>query len=276
MSWDKKYVGYIEATDCDFIETLTEEDTPNKVIPLNRCIHGKRPASCPVCDGSDLCHHGRFRCICRDCDGQRICVHKRRKTRCKMCGGSQLCKSVWCETRANPKYERFCVPCFVNNPENHGKIEMRNYKTKETAVVDKLKSELPEYTWRIDKKVEGGCSKRRPDVLLDLGSHVLIIEIDENRHIHYECSCENKRVMEISQDIGHRPLVIIRFNPDDYVSISGEIVKSCWRLTKLGVLQIVKGKMDEWNERIEILLCQVKYWIKNVPSKTVEMVELFY
>ncbi len=27
--------------------------------------------------------------------------------------------------------------------------------------------------------VEGGCSKRRPDLLFDMGSHVVVVEVDE-------------------------------------------------------------------------------------------------
>ena len=60
------------------------------------------------------------------------------------------------------------------------------------------------------------CSKRRPDLFLDLGYQILIIEIDENQHLDYDCSCENKRIMELSQDVGHKPIVFIRFNPDEY------------------------------------------------------------
>jgi hypothetical protein len=45
----------------------------------------------------------------------------------------------------------------------------------------------------------------------------LIIEVDENKHDNYDCSCENKRIMLISQDLGHRPVVLLRFNPDGYL-----------------------------------------------------------
>jgi len=48
--------------------------------------------------------------------------------------------------------------------------------------------------------------------MCDLGTHILIVEIDENAHAVYDCSCENKRLMELSQDVGHRPIVFIRFN----------------------------------------------------------------
>ena len=50
-----------------------------------------------------------------------------------------------------------------------------------------------------------------------------IVEIDENQHIEYDCSCENKRIMELSQDVGHRPIIFIRFNPDDYLNYENKI-----------------------------------------------------
>jgi hypothetical protein len=65
-----------------------------------------------------------------------------------------------------------------------------------------------------DKIVEGGCSRRRPDVRIDMGSHIIIVECDEDQHKGY--SCENKRMMEIFQNCGNRPIVFIRFNPDSY------------------------------------------------------------
>ena len=54
--------------------------------------------------------------------------------------------------------------------------------------------------------------------------HVVIIEVDENRHSGY--SCENIRTMEIFQDIGCRPCVFIRFNPDSYTTSNGKKIKS--------------------------------------------------
>jgi len=168
------------------------------------------------------------------------------------------------------------VACFVNNPENHHKPEIRNYKTKEKDVVDRITQTFTSFTWVADKKVQDGCSRRRPDLLLDMGSHIIIVEVDENKHTDYDCSCENKRLMELSQDLQHRPIVFIRFNPDDYTNQDGILVKSCWKLNKLGVMQITKTKQKEWEERIETLKHQIQYWIDNTTEKTIEIIELFY
>ena len=110
--------------------------------------------------------------------------------------------------------------------------------------------------------------------MLDLGSHVLIVEVDESKHNSYECSCENKRLMEISQDVGHRPIVMIRFNPDAYIGENGKKISSCWKLTKLGVMTVAKIK--ECEHRIKCLKDQIQYWADNPTDKTVEVVQLFY
>ena len=153
----------------------------------------------------------------------------------------------------------------------------RNYKTKETAVAEHIKTKYSQFEWITDKKVQDGCSRRRPDLLLDLGYQVIIIEIDENQHTDYDCSCENKRTMQLSQDVGHRAIVFIRFNPDDYMD-GGKKVGSCWGLNKLGICNVKKTKKKEWEERLHALSSQVDYWIdeKNKTDKTVEVVQLFY
>ena len=240
------------------------------------CEHGKRKSFCKECGGSQICEHGKQKSICKECGGSQICEHGKLKSYCKICDGKYLCKNEWCETSGNIKYEGYCMPCFVNNPENQNKPAMRNYKTKEKDVVDRVKQTFPNFTWINDKRVQDGCSRRRPDLLLDMGSHIIIVEIDENKHTEYDCSCENKRLMELSQDLQHRPIIFIRFNPDDYTNQDNLLVKSCWKLNNLGVLQIIKKKETEWEERIESLNQQIQYWIDNPTKKTIEIVELFY
>jgi len=171
-----------------------------------------------------------------------------------------------CNTRCNnDKYDGYCLRCFMYLFPD--KPVSRNYKTKEFAVVEYVTTEFPDVDWVADKIVNGGCSKRRPDLLLDLGYQVIIIEVDENQHTDYDCSCENKRIMELSQDAGHRPIVFIRFNPDNYVNSDGSKITSCWG---------TNGK--EWIQRLNCLKESINYWInpENKTNKTVETIQLFY
>ena len=189
--------------------------------------------------------------------------------------GHKLCNSTWCYTRANGKYDNYCLYCYMNLFPD--KPVSRNYKTKEYAVVEFVKNTFPDYPWVADKTISGGCSKRRPDLVLDLGYQVIMIEVDENQHIDYDCSCENKRLMELSQDVGHRPIVFIRFNPDNYVQ-GEKKVTSCWGLNKVGICTVKKSKNKEWETRLSKLKDQITYWLDegNMTNKTVEVIQLFY
>jgi hypothetical protein len=189
---------------------------------------------------------------------------------------SKTCKSEWCNTRAKDKYDGYCMYCYMNLFPD--KPLYRNYKTKERSVVEFVTTKFPDFTWIADKHVSGGCSKRRPDLLLDLGDQIIIVEIDENQHTDYDCSCENKRIMELSQDVGHRPIVFIRFNPDDYTHENGKNISSCWGQDGNGICVIKKSKKVEWETRLQQLNYQIQYWsnASHRTNKTVEVVQLFY
>jgi hypothetical protein len=188
---------------------------------------------------------------------------------------SKTCKTYLCSTQVQEKYDGYCLFCYMNLFPD--KPVSRNYKTKEYSVVDHVKTTFPELSWVADKIIAGGCSKRRPDLLLDLGYQIIIIEIDENQHIDYDCSCENKRIMELSQDLGHRPIVFIRFNPDDYTK-NGKTIPSCWGVNDKGICVVKKSKTSEWVRRLNTLETQIQYWVNpnNKTNKTIESIQLFY
>ena len=239
------------------------------------CEHGKVRSRCKECGGSSICEHGKVKTRCKECGGSAFCEHGKQKARCRDCGGSALCRNSWCNTHATKKYENYCLHCYIHMFPD--KPVARNYKNKEASVSEYIKSKYSQFEWITDKKVQDGCSRRRPDLLLDLGYQVIIIEIDENQHIRYDSTCENKRTMELSQDVGHRPIVFIRFNPDDYMN-GGNKITSCWGLTKQGICTVKKTKNIEWEERLNALSTQIDYWIdeNNKTDKTVEIVQLFY
>ena len=189
----------------------------------------------------------------------------------------KTCKTHLCNIRVKDKYDGYCLRCYIHLfPDNPN---ARNYKTKEKNVTDFITINFQNLNWIIDKKVQDGCSKRRPDLLLDLGYQIIIIEIDENQHADYDCSCENKRIMELSKDVGHRPIIFIRFNPDDYKNINNENITSCFGIdNRSGVLIVKKSKQKEWNERLNVLKNVIEYWINpaNKTDKMIEIIQLFY
>jgi hypothetical protein len=185
------------------------------------------------------------------------------------------CKTPLCETKANKNYEGFCLRCYVHT--NPDKPIKRNYKTKEQNVSNYIKNEFQNLTIITDKIIQDGCSKKRPDIQIDLGYQIIIVEIDENQHKNYDCSCQNKRLMELSQDYNHRPIIFIRFNPDHYIS-DGIKIQSCWKILKSGIITINKTKEIEWNNRLKSLKNQIEYWCnpKNTTNKIIEIIELYY
>jgi Holliday junction resolvase len=183
------------------------------------------------------------------------------------------CKTELCETIGNPKYKGYCLRCFINIFPNE-KIS-RNFKIKEQHLVDSIKQNFLNEKMIIDKIVDGGCSRRRPDIVIDKYTHVIIIECDENQHNQkFYTECDNKRLMELFQDFGSRPLVMIKFNPDKYVDKFLVKHSSCFsNHTKFDVPLI---KRDEFNKRIEKLSELLVYTITTIPEKEITIHHLFY
>lgn len=239
----------------------------------NFCPHGKHKHFCIDCGGASLCEHKIRKSKCKECGGSDFCEHNKRKTHCKKCGGTRLCKSEWCETSANKRYDNYCLRCYIHLFPD--KPVSKNYKTKEYTVVEHIKKKFIEYDWIHDKKIEDGCSAKRPDLLLDLGYQVIIIEIDENQHDTYDCTCENKRLMLLCKDLNYRPVIFLRFNPDEYIE-KGKKITGCFGFGKNGLCKIKKCKEKEWIARLEILEERIVYWTKNTCEKTLEIEQIFY
>jgi hypothetical protein len=121
-----------------------------------------------------------------------------------------------------------------------------------------------------DKPVEGGCSKKRPDVAIDFGSHCLMIEIDENRHVNY--SCEERRMVELYEDVGFRKIIFLRFNPDGYKEGTHKYI-SPFRYTRSGILHIDE---TEFNRRINKLTERVHIHRLSEPPEQITIEYLFY
>jgi hypothetical protein len=247
------------------------------------CIHGKQRSTCKDCGGSQICIHGKIRSKCKDCGGGGICIHGKQRSICKECGGSQICihgkirptctPSRACKncehTYVAPSYRfhPYCFTCYcLLNPDEE---IPRKYKLKEHHFREFLTEEYKEVKLIFDKRV--GESNRRPDVLIPFGEYNIVIEVDENQHRGYDC--ENRRTMEIFQDLGNKPMVVIRLNPDCYLDSFGKRVPSCFKITKT-----VGWKRDEteWKRRLDIVKEHIDYYMRNNPEKELTLLYLFY
>jgi hypothetical protein len=172
-------------------------------------------------------------------------------------------------TKMNKKYKPHCAQChYYLNPDDP---KIRNYKTKEHAFTMQLREIYQEAI--LDSQVFGGCSRRRPDFLLDRITHSIIVELDENQHINYDSMCENKRTMELFTDLGNRPLVIIRLNPDGY-TIDNVRQFGCFGISKSTGLLTKREK--EFNLRFNKLVETINEKLDTVPDKEISVVNLFY
>jgi hypothetical protein len=137
-------------------------------------------------------------------------------------------------------------------------------------------------TMSFDKRIEGGCSKKRPDIFIDFGSHCLIIEIDENQHVNY--ACEQVRMIRLYEDLngltvdskessntGFRKVIFLRFNPDGYTEESKKY-KSPFGYTPTGMIKI---DTEEMARRIQLLIKKLDECQKE-PENMITIHHLFY
>jgi len=143
----------------------------------------------------------------------------------------------------------------------------KRFKSKQNYIDDFLTENLS-VNFVYDKAIEGGCSKRRPDWLIDMLTHSIIIECDENQHTNY--SCDNKRTMELFTDLGNRPLIMIRFNPDKY-KINDNVINGCFKFNKSAIVPT-----EEWGNRKGKLVETIEYYIKNIPNKEVTTEMMYF
>lgn len=243
------------------------------------CQHERSKSQCKECNGSAFCEHDKKKVECKECGGIRICEHDKRKDYCKECNGAQICEHdkikkdcVICSPNYacqncklqirsdNKTYRPYCFKCYcVLNPD----IEIkRRYKTKENLLAEALKDMNLNINFIQDKKVNGGCSLRRPDFLFDIFTHTVIVECDENDHKDYSTSCEIAKLNETFTDLADRPMILIRFNPDNYEG------KSCFDKE----CKLIKS---EWNKRIKVLKKELKKAIKEIPEELITIIKLF-
>ena len=172
---------------------------------------------------------------------------------------------------SNKKYKNHCLRCFIYKFPDE--TITRQYKIKENHMTDFIKENFQNEEVIFDRTV-GGCSRRRPDAFIDKLTHIIIIECDENQHSGKEyTNCDTKRIMELFQDFGNRPMIFIRFNPDSYTD-KGKKVKSCFNTHKKLDVPIKNEK--ELSLRLSKLQETMNKWIITIPEREITYEYLFY
>lgn len=135
--------------------------------------------------------------------------------KCNMCPGCQL----WATAG---KLCSYCRPKDTN---------VKYQKTKEWKIVNFLKKELLDKDFIHNRSVGTTCTPNRifPDVLFDMDTHHVIVEIDEHQHRGANYNCEEKRMRDIIANLG-TSCYFIRYNPDnkksDKMILLGSVKKS--------------------------------------------------
>jgi hypothetical protein len=86
------------------------------------------------------------------------------------------------------------------------------------------------FTWT-DQMIDTSCTKQRPDFVFHCGTHVVIVEVDEEQHKSYK-SCGNTkeeihktefiRMYNIGNIFIGLPIIFIRYNPDEFKDNNGK------------------------------------------------------
>ena len=125
----------------------------------------------------------------------------------------------------------YCVN-FCSNMKQY-EIFKKHQKKKEEFVSNILLLNIMLPFYLRDERADNGCSTSKPDFVYHLGTHIVIVEVDEGQHKGYT-NCgktkeeknkrERARMFNHSNEYDHLPVIWIRYNPDNF-RVDGKLVK---------------------------------------------------
>ena len=199
------------------------------------------------------------------------------KRSCKDIAEYGITRPIHCEVHKSGNdinlVERKCVRCgkidvltegdiCVNfcSKEDDNMIYKKRQKLKESLVYKYLKENIKDIQPSLfDKTIPNDCDiKNRPDIVYEVKTHVVVIEIDEGQHKGYCPEGEVNRMKNIYTAYGgEMPVVFVRYNPDNF-KVGGNVVK----------IPIEK--------RLDIMSRWVRKAIDEVPESAMSIVYLYY
>ncbi len=126
---------------------------------------------------------------------------------------------------------------------------------------------------RVNREIEFGVSRHRPDFLIELDDRAIIVEIDEdqhNREYSYSGGAEDRRNQCLRESIG-KPIIMIRLNPDSYRK-NGSVIA--------GSFSYVRDRLDiepdEFGKRFEELANVITEQIHSDDIEDFQEIYLFF
>ena len=164
--------------------------------------------------------------------------------------------------------ERNCVKCGKLDVVNQAgicvnfclisdegmKIYQKNQKTKQDRVLKVLTTKIGKPSL-VDKIVDRDCGKERPDIVYDEKTFNIIVETDENQHKHGYCpEGERNRMRNIYMACEGKPVVFIRYNPDNYY-VNGKLQKTSLKKREETLIRWINHfqKMDSLKCALSVL-----------------------
>ena len=208
---------------------------------------------CKICfQMSRKCEHNRVRSTCKECGGGSICEHDRIRYECPDCQGPVISKRICkiCIRTVLSSLNRIrlgiCAKCDSEASEIMRTEEMMR------EMIIKLVDFEPS---SIDSSIIGvSCEeleRRRPDFIYVLPHVVIVIEIDEDSHVHYDSSCELSKVsqqnaaIQLCEGLENVDVITIRLNPDAY-----HIGKVSRETRAEAVAKRVNELIDEYHDKL--------------------------
>ena len=170
-------------------------------------------------------------------------------------------------------FRRYRKSAHKTNPLNRG--------FKERVIRDDLAAFLQsEHNIVIvaNKKIEGGSSRRRPDVLIGCGEWCIIVEVDERQHrsySNYSNDINDQRVADLINDLQGLKLVLIRFNPDSYKDSNRVTRRSLFSKSRGDRIYQI-GCPNQYKARMNLLKQLVEHYLVHEPSNCFVEHKLYY
>lgn len=187
------------------------------------------------------------------------------------------CRTPNCGLRSYLQHNYYCIECFAG--EYPGIPLPKCYQIKEhhvrTFVEDNFAKKCVSISF--DKAIKGAKSRLRPDILMQFETHSIIVEVDERQHrsntYTEKSKSDNERSDILFNELGCKPLVIIRFNPDAYVNSEKETIPSCFNRGNCSAIVRVE---KVWKARLAMLKKHIKSYMGKISFTGLKTVHLYF